>query len=90
MAIRLGNKTRVSIVAAVCLLGLVVALKNLLRVPAESINVVLFIIIYSTFSIVYPEPAEATRSRWDRPLYWSLLIVLVTAAIIAVYAVRGV
>ncbi len=90
MSVQLSNKTKVSIVTAVCLLGLVVALKNILGVSAEvlSRDVVLFILIYTTFSIIYPEPdADARVSTLDRPMYWSLLIVLVTVAIILVYAI---
>lgn len=90
MAIKLANKTKVSIITAVCLLGLVVTLKNILRVPAEvlSRDVILFIIIYSAFSIVYPVKGEETKtSTFDKPLYWSLLIILVTAAIVVLYAI---
>lgn len=89
MAVQLSNKVKVSIVTAVCLLGLVVTLKNILGVSAEvlSRDVVWFILIYSAFSIIYPDPgADARASNFDRPLYWSLLIVLVTVAIIMMYA----
>ncbi len=90
MLFQLTNKTKVSIVTAVCLVGLVVALKNLVGVSAEvlSKDVVLFILVYSAFSVLYPEPSTGTRaSALDKPLFWSLLIILVTAAIIIVYAV---
>jgi hypothetical protein len=68
----------------------VITLKNILGVSAEvlSRDVVLFILIYSAFSIIYPDQgADARVSAFDKPLYWSLLIVLVTAAIIIVYAI---
>jgi hypothetical protein len=87
--IKLNNQTIVSIVAAACLFGLVVVLKNLLRVPGDTLSrdVLLHIIIYSTFGILYPgKSEEATKSRLDNPLYWSLLVVLVTVAIIIMYA----
>ena len=90
MAIQPTNQTKVSIIAAVCLLGLVVTLKNILQVSAEvlSRDVVLYILIYSTFGILYPSPsAESKQARFDKPLYWALLIVLVTLAIIVVYAI---
>ena len=89
MSLQLANKTKVSIVAATCLLGLVVALKNIVGVPAEILSgaIVPFILIYSAFGILYPEPGANVRmSALDKPLYWSLLIVLVTAGIIIVYA----
>jgi hypothetical protein len=90
MALHLANKTKVYIVSTVCLLGLVVILKNLLRIPAEvlSRDIVLFILVFSTFSVLYPESStEATPSRLDRPLVWSLLIFLVTVAMVIVYAI---
>ncbi len=89
MTLQLTNQTKVSIVAAVCLLALVITLKNILQVPAEilSRDVVLYIIIYSTWGILYPSGVEASKKpSWDKPLYWSLLIILVTLAIIGVYA----
>lgn len=82
MAIRLANKMIVSIVSAVCLLGLVI--------PAEVVSrdVVLYILIYSAFSILYPEQqVGSSPPPLDRPWIWSLLILLVTAAIVVLYAV---
>jgi hypothetical protein len=90
MSVQLSNKVKVSIVTAVCLLGLVVTLKNILGVSAEVLarDVVWFILIYSAFSISYPERGvDARVSAFDKPFYWSLLMVLVTVAIVVVYAV---
>ncbi len=86
---KLANQTQVSIVAAVCLLGLVVALKNVLHVPAEVItkDIVLYIIIYTGVGVVYPTTSSnGNKSRLDNPLLWSMLIVLMTLAIILLYA----
>jgi hypothetical protein len=90
MAIHLSSKTKVYVVSAVCLLGLVVILKNILGIPADvlSRDVVLFIIVYSAFSIVYPEQRVGSPSSpLDRPLVWSLLILLVTVALVVLYAI---
>ena len=87
---KLTDQTKVSIVAGVCLFGLVAVLKNVVHIPGEilSRDVLLYIIIYSAFGIAYPAKSEeATRSRLDNPLYWGLLIVLITLAIIGVYAI---
>jgi len=87
---KLTNQTKVSIVAGVCLFSLVAVLKNVVHVPGEilSRDVLMYIIIYSAFGIAYPAKSEeATRSRLDNPLYWGLLIVLITLAIIGVYAI---
>ena len=89
MTIHLSNQTKVTIVNAICLIGLVVTLKNVLHVPAEvlSRDMILYIILYSTWGILYPARVEETKkSKFDRPLYWSLLIIFTTLAIIAVYA----
>jgi len=83
---KLTDQTKVSIFSAACLLGLVVVLKNFLRVPAEILlrDIVLYIIYFSAFSIVFPSLEE--KSKWNKPLYWYLVIIITTVAIIAVYA----
>jgi hypothetical protein len=89
MANQLTNKTKVAIVAAICLLGLVITLKNILRVPAEflSRDVILYIFIYSLWGILYPTKVEESQnSIFYRPLFWTCLIILMTAGIILVYA----
>ena len=87
---KLTNQIKVSIVAGVCLLGLVAVLKNIVHVPGEilSRDVLLYIIIYWAFGFAYPaQSEEAKKSRLHNPLYWGLLIILVTLAIIGVYAI---
>ncbi len=86
----LSDQTKMSFVTGACLLGLVVALKNVVHVPAEVISrdVVLYIIVYWTLGMYPGSRAAASRSRFDRPLVWGLLLVLMTAAIICVYALR--
>jgi hypothetical protein len=83
-----SDEVKVSLVIGSCLLALVVILKNVLLVPAEilSRDVPFYIIIYGAFSVVHSGKGKANRSKLDRPLYWSLLIILVTLAIIALYA----
>ncbi len=88
MAIQLSNQTKVSTVAASCLLAVVVVLKDIFRVPAEVLarEVIFYIIAYSTFSILYSaRNAEAKASRRDNPRYWIAVIVLTTLAIIALH-----
>jgi len=87
------DKTKVSIVTAACLIGLVVILKNVLNVPADilSRDIILWIIIYSGFTIVLISQEEAPRKEGtprktsDSPWLWSAVIIAVTLAIIAVY-----
>jgi hypothetical protein len=85
----LTNQTKVSIVAGICLLALTIILKNVLLISGDvlSRDILLYIIIYWAFSLVYPAKDERVKkSRWDNPLYWSAVIILITVAIILVYA----
>ncbi len=88
---KLSDKDKVSVVAGICLFGLVIVLKNVLHVPPDIISedIIIYILLYWAFT-VFPQPAkdEVKRSRYDRPLYWNLLIILITLAIIAVYAIE--
>jgi membrane protease YdiL (CAAX protease family) len=86
-----SDKDKVSIVAGICLFGLVVVLKNVLLVPADilSRDILVYIVIYWAFTVFsLPAKEEAKKSKFDKPLYWSLLIILITLAIIAVYALK--
>jgi hypothetical protein len=88
---KLSDKDKVSIVAGICLLSLVVVLKNVLLVPADilSRDIIVYIIIYWAFTIFsLPAKEGAKKSKYDNPLYWSLLIILITLAIIMVYAMK--
>lgn len=43
-----------------------------------------YLLGFAVFSL--PTKEEAEKSKCDKPLYWSLLITLITLAIIALYA----
>lgn len=83
---KLSNQTKISIFSAVCLLGLVVMLKNVLRVPAEILtrDIILYIPFYSVVSIVFP--SVDGNKKCNKPIYWYLAILIVTVAILVVYA----
>ena len=88
---KLSDKDKVSIVAGICLFGLVVVLKNVLLVPADilSRDILVYIIIYWSFTVFsLPAKEEVKKSKYDTPLYWSLLIILITLAIIGVYSIE--
>ncbi len=82
---KLSNQTKISIFSAICLLGLVVVLKNVLRVPAEILlrDIIIYIPFYSVISIIYPSVDE--NKKYNKPTYWYLTILIVTLAILAVY-----
>ena len=80
----------VALVVAVCLMALVVTLKNVLHVPASELSrdVVLYCAFYSCFWLLPLISAKTEkRSRFDTPVLWSLVVVAVTVGIIAVNAV---
>ena len=88
---KLSDKNKVSIVAALSLLCLVVVLKDVLHVKLG--DMVYILIAYSGCYWVFgffshSEKEEAKKSRWNNPLYWRILIiVLITSATIALYAI---
>ncbi|HMA05522.1 MAG TPA: hypothetical protein VKO45_06295 [Methanomicrobiales archaeon] len=88
------DKVKVGVVAAVCLMGLVVALKNVLHISPDIISrdMIIYIIVYFGFITALNfteetpgEPASPKKTR-DSPWTWSLLVILITLAIVAVYA----
>jgi hypothetical protein len=84
---KISDKDKVSIVAGICLFGLVVVLKNVLMVPADilSRDIIIYIVIYWAFT-VFPQSEKkgAKKSRYGKPLYWSLFIILITLAVIGI------
>lgn len=90
---RATDKAKVAVVAAACLIGLTIVLKNVLNISADvlSRDIIIYIIIYSGFVVVLnfeeESPKETKqRSAYDNPWVWSALIIGITLAIIAVYA----
>lgn len=89
-AAALSDEVKVACVSAICLMALVVVLKNVLDVPATvlSRDVIIYIIVYSAFWMIPAIYARREKkSRFERPLFLSLLLVAITAAIVAVYAI---
>jgi hypothetical protein len=82
------NDKIVPLTAAACLIALTVVLKNILLVPAETLSkdIIIYIIIYMGFIITYPLAKEES-GKPKYTLLWVLIIILVTLAIIAVYAI---
>jgi hypothetical protein len=86
----LSDQTKVASVAAVCLMALAVVLKNVLHVPAAALSrdMIVFIIIYSGFWLLPSISARREKkSRFETPLFWSLMVLALTLGIIIVYAV---
>ena len=86
----LSDEVKVASVSAICIMALVVVLKNVLHVPAAELSrdMLIYSILYSDFWMLpWLNARREKKSRFDGPLFWSLLIVAITVAIIAVYAV---
>ncbi|MCJ7816302.1 MAG: hypothetical protein MUP55_00455 [Candidatus Aenigmarchaeota archaeon] len=86
---RMTDKDKVVIVAAASMVSLVVILKNILLVPADTLSrdIMLYIIVYFGFVVSYPAGRMEKKSKCCSPVYWSIAIILITLAIIAVYAI---
>ena len=80
---KLANEIKVALVTAGCVLALAIVFKNILYVRADLIVTngpfYLFIVYLIT-------RGQTKASKCDKPLYWSLAIVLVTIAIVVLYA----
>ena len=86
----LSDEVKIASVSALCLMALVVLLKNVVQVSDSvlSHDIIIYVVIYSFFWML---PAiyfkGEKRSRFEKPLFLSLVIAVMTAAIVAVYAV---
>jgi hypothetical protein len=86
---RLPDQIKVALVSALCLIALVVILKNVLHVAADvlSQDIIIYIIVYSGFTISHLSVKNAGEKGWGtRPLFWNLLVIFMTVAIVLVYA----
>ncbi len=79
-----ADEVKVSLVTAVCILGIAIIFKNVLNVQAD------FIILNSPiylFIVYIIARGRTNKSKCDRPLYWSLAIIFITLFTIALYAI---
>ena len=83
------GRIRFALTAGACLFALVIVLKNILLVPESRLipDIVVYIGIYTGFSLMYPVTIHERHSRTiNNPSLWSALIVVLTLAIIVFYA----
>ena len=82
MSMKLANE--VSLVTVVCILALAVISKNILHVQMDFTQYapIWMFVVY----IITREKAKASKIC-GRPLFWSVAIVLITLAILVVYAI---
>jgi hypothetical protein len=85
-----NGQASVAITTGLCLIALTVILKNVLLVPADTLNrdIILYIIIYCGFVTVFTPVKDHAcpemPGRW--PLVWCAVSVIMTLAIIGFYA----
>lgn len=82
---KLSNDVKVSLVAAVCILGLAVISKNVLNVQLDFISLYGPVWIYIVYIITRDKTGKLKTC--NSPLLWSLAIIIATLAILAVYAI---
>jgi hypothetical protein len=82
---KLSPQTSISIVSAACLLLLVIVLKNILNIPAETLSrdIILYIFSYSLFGVL---PSLKEEVKYKEARYWFLTIIITTLGIIGLYA----
>jgi hypothetical protein len=81
--------TLVALTAGACLLALVIALKNILNIPIERLttDLVIYVCILGGLATSYPLVTRRRSATVIRhPGLWIALIVIVTMAIIVMYA----
>lgn len=83
-----NGRVLVPLTAGICLLLLAVILKNILLVPAAQLSsdMLLYIILYMGFVVSFPFAGSTDTGPANRTILWTGIIVIVTLAIIAVYA----
>lgn len=84
MIMELADEVKVALVTATCILGITIIFKNILHVQADLLvtnSPIYLLIVY----IIVKD--QTKKSKYCRPIYWSLAIIFVTLLIIALYAI---
>ena len=77
---KLSDEVKVSLVTAACILALAIMAKNVIKVELD------FVSQYGPFWMYMAYIGTKEQKARCSTLFWSLAIILVTAAILAVYA----
>jgi hypothetical protein len=82
---KLSDEAQVSLVTAICIVGLAVISKNVLHVQLDFVSLYGPVWIFIAYTI---SKDKARKSKTcSSPLFWSVTIILVTVAILVVYAI---
>ncbi len=85
------RQQQVILTASICMIALAIVLKNVLFVPTDILirDMMIYIIVYFGFLMfAFKIDGNYERSGKISPFVWDILIVLITIAIAAVYAVK--
>jgi hypothetical protein len=85
MIMKLTDEVKVSLVTAACILALAVITKTILNVQLDIISQYGPVWIYIAY--ISTRGDKKKSNRYDSLAFWSLLIIAVTAATIALYTV---
>jgi len=85
MITKLSNDLKISLVTGICILVLAVVVKNVLRVQPDFISLYGPVWVYIAYIITRDKQKESKVC--SSALFWSLTIIFVTLAILAVYAI---
>ena len=82
---KLSDDVKISLVTAACILGLAISSKNVLHVQPDFIS--LYGPVWIFIAYIITKDRAGKSKTCNSPLFWSLAIVIVTVAILAVYAI---
>jgi len=76
---KLSDEVKVSLVTVVCILALAIISKNVLNVQLDFVSLYGPVWVYIAYI--------STKDKTKKSKYWSLVIILVTLAILIIYAI---
>jgi hypothetical protein len=82
---KMSDEVKVSLVTAVCVLSLAIVSKNILSAQIDLISLYGPVGVF----IIYIITKDSVKNSkiYSNPLFWSLAIIVVTAAILILYAI---
>ncbi len=82
--LKMKDETKVSIVAAICVMALAVIFKNVLHIPYDKTFILMFspVILFVVYWC-----SKDSKCKCNTTNIWMAMIVIVTIAIIALYAI---
>lgn len=78
---KLSDEVKLSLVTAICLLGMAIISKNILNVQMDFISANGPFYVFFIYLLT-----KNQKSKCNKPLYWNLAIILVTISTIFLYA----